>query len=223
MERVLETEWLDALPADDPDAQHSRGDLRRLNWLMQHARLFAAACQGLPKPRRLCDLGAGDGTLLLQFVQRMRWRAVEIVLIDQQSLVRDETLRRFETRHCTVQIVAADAFRALAEVADCDVLLANLFLHHFSREQLRELLRLVAQRTHTFVACEPRRSFISLAASHCLGAIGCNHVTRHDAVLSVRAGFRGVELGELWPAAQGWQLAERQAGLFSHLFRAQKS
>jgi hypothetical protein len=58
--------------------------------------------------------------------------------------------------------------------------------------------------------------------SRLLRVIGCNDVTRHDATISVRAGFSGEELSALWPDKQNWQLTERRAGLFSHLFIAQK-
>jgi len=58
--------------------------------------------------------------------------------------------------------------------------------------------------------------------SRLLRLIGCNRVTRHDAPISVRAGFTGQELSQLWPAGQGWLLEERPAGWFSHLFIAQR-
>jgi hypothetical protein len=41
-------------------------------------------------------------------------------------------------------------------------------------------------------------------------------------VVSVRAGFSGEELSALWPDRQTWRLTERRAGIFSHLFIAQK-
>ena len=56
-----------------------------------------------------------------------------------------------------------------------------------------------------FVACEPRRSAFALLGARMVFALGANDVTRHDAVASVRAGFRGRELSGLWPTA-------RQAG-----------
>ena len=67
------------------------------------------------------------------------------------------------------------------------------------------------------------RGCLPLAGSHMLGLIGCNDVTRHDAVLSVRAGFTGRELSALWPKDDGWMLEERRAGLFSHLFTAYRA
>ena len=58
-------------------------------------------------------------------------------------------------------------------------------------------------------------------ASRLVGALGANAVTREDAVLSVRAGFRGAELSALWPGdAAAWQLDEHAAAAFSHVLRA---
>jgi hypothetical protein len=53
-----------------------------------------------------------------------------------------------------------------------------------------------------------------------LFAIGCNDVSRHDAVASVRAGFSGRELSRLWPERDGWTLHEAPAWPFTHAFAA---
>ena len=61
--RIIETEWLDSLPASDPRAERSRRDLRRVNTIMGNARHIAAALR--PHWRegmRVADLGAGDGS-----------------------------------------------------------------------------------------------------------------------------------------------------------------
>jgi hypothetical protein len=63
---------------------------------------------------------------------------------------------------------------------------------------------------------------VASAGSRLLWAIGCNHVTLHDAAASVRAGFRGQELLALWPHSSGWDLQEHAAGLFSHSFVARR-
>jgi hypothetical protein len=55
-----------------------------------------------------------------------------------------------------------------------------------------------------------------------LWVIACNEVTRHDARLSVQAGFRGREISERWPRSPNWTVDERPAGLFSHLFVARR-
>ena len=103
-----------------------------------------------------------------------------------------------------------------------EVVITNLFLHHFADARLVELLRLISQRASLFIALEPRRARWPLFCSRQLWAIGCNDVTRHDAVVSVRAGFNGEEISALWPDRSNWQLTESHAGLFSHLFIARK-
>jgi hypothetical protein len=121
-----------------------------------------------------------------------------------------------------VDVVTADVFACIEGecAASIDVVTANLFLHHFSAPDLARLFSRIAQLTRLFVGCEPRRSALALGGSRMLWAVGCNEVSRHDAVASVRAGFAGNELSALWPRDGRWQLAERPAGLFSHSFVA---
>ena len=68
---------------------------------------------------------------------------------------------------------------------------------------LQRLLAACARRADALVACEPRRSRFALAASHLIFFLGANAVTRHDGVLSVRAGFVDDELGAAWPGDAG--------------------
>jgi 2-polyprenyl-3-methyl-5-hydroxy-6-metoxy-1,4-benzoquinol methylase len=218
--RVLVPEILDELPASDAAAQKSRADLRRLNALMGHAKLIAKELRALAV-KRIADLGGGDGSLMLKVARGLQTRDVELTIIDQQNTVTSKTRDAFKELGWTVSVECADVFKALQVPREFEAITANLFLHHFQAERLRELLELAAQSTRLFVACEPRRSQLALTASRCVGLIGCNHVTRHDAVASVRAGFRGSELSAVWPA--GWHIEERSAGLFSHLFVARKS
>jgi hypothetical protein len=228
MKRIVEPEWLDALPPNDPRAVASRRDLRRLNRIMGHAgtlcRLLHSGA-GRPMPKRIVELGSGDGTLMLELARHLSpaWKQVEVVLLDGKDAVVDETRRAIESLGWKIEIVAADVFDFLKKPANqiADIMLANLFLHHFSEEQLKMLFRLAAERTKLFAACEPRRAAVPLAFSRLVGLIGCNDVTRRDATLSVRAGFAGSELSALWPVAARWQLRERGAQFFTHTFLAE--
>ena len=101
-----------------------------------------------------------------------------------------------------------------------DLIVANVFLHHFDAARLELLLTAIGARAPRFFACEPRRSWLPLIGSHLIGALGVNAVTRDDAVSSVQAGFRQREISALWPGRGRWQLDEWSAGLFSHCFRA---
>jgi hypothetical protein len=225
MLRRVEPEWLDELPADDPRAVRSRGDLRRINALMGNARILADEIRrASPRgPRTIAEIGAGDGAFAARLAPALG-RHVHMTLVDQQEIVSPATINAMAAHGVDVRVVRADAFDWLGQDEMCrfDAIVANLFLHHFERERLAGMLRLVARRTRLFIACEPRRSGLALAGSRLLGVIGCNDVTRHDAVASVRAGFDDGELSALWPDEPGWTLAEHPRAMFSHCFVARR-
>ncbi len=221
---------LDLLPQGDPRAIRSRQDLRRINWVMATRSILCrgidAATRGRP-PRRIVELGAGDGILLLQLARRRAstWPGVEATVVDRQDLIASETRQGFAALGWTLRVVARDVFDWIDETdpVPYDLSLANLFLHHFAGEELRRLLSGIAARSTAFVASEPRRAATALFGSHLVGLLGCNAVTRNDAVLSVHAGFRDAELTASWPETHAWQIDEYPAGLFSHCFLATRN
>ena len=96
--RRIEPEWLDELPADNARAIHSRRDLRRINGLMLQTAIMARLLtryQGKSPPKRIVELGAGDGTFMLGVARRLaaRWPGVALVLVDRQAIVSDATRR----------------------------------------------------------------------------------------------------------------------------------
>ena len=222
--RRLEAEWLDHLPADDPRAMRSRRDLTRVNSFMGNAGRMADALlrhTAGETPRTMVDLGSGDGQFMLQVARRLapRWRGVSVVLLDQQNIVSQATRAGFAEVGWRVEPTSADVADFLARANPVDIITANLFLHHFEEERLRLLLEGIALRANLFIALDPRRCLGGLLASHLVGLIGCNPVTRHDAVASVHAGFKGKELSALWPG-RGWYMQETEIGPFSHCFSA---
>ena len=227
MKRIVEPELLDELPPGDPLAVGSRRDLCRVNAWMRHHAIMAGALQGRwngHAPRQIIELGAGDGNFLLQVAQKIssRWPNAIATLLDRRKTVTQQTLVSFASFGWHAEAITADVFDWLPAANPAEVVMANLFLHHFDEADLAGLLRAIADRARLFVALEPRRAPLPLLCSRLLWAIGCNRVTRHDAVVSVRAGFSSNELSTLWPDKPNWQLTEQAAGLFSHLFIAQK-
>ena len=227
MTRRVEPEWLDQLPPADPRARRSRRDLKRVNSLMSNAGIVARELgRALPRGAgRIAEIGAGDGSFALALARRLGPLAGgEFTLLDRQPLVTPETLEGFSKCGGVAHAVEADVFDWLrnASTPVFDAMVANLFLHHFEPRRLAELLELAAARTRVFIACEPRRSGVALLGSRLLGLVGCNDVTRHDAVVSVRAGFRGDDLAAVWPDGGSWILAERARGAFSHTFVARR-
>jgi hypothetical protein len=218
--RVVEPEWLDTLPPDNPRAQRSRRDLVRVNGLMGNARIVRKELARLPCVRSLAELGAGSGEFCLGVLSPAR--PVHATLLDLHPVVSSATLEAFSRLGHRADCVTADVFEWLSSPGTPvqDVVVANLFLHHFEPARLAEMLAGVSRKARAFIACEPRRSRFALAGAKALGLVGCNDVTRHDAVVSVRAGFGDGEISALWPAGEDWSLREGARGLFSHVFVA---
>jgi hypothetical protein len=227
MKRVVQPELLDELPANNPRAEKSRRDLRRVNWLMGNVGIIQQNLEkyfaGKPL-EKIVELGAGDGSFMLQIAQRnsKRWRNIEATFVDQQRLISVETENGFRKLGWEIKIIRADIFDWLPACAPADCIVTNLFLHHFENEKLSELLHLISEKTKVFIACEPWRCRWSVPGTKLLWLLGCNDVTRHDAAVSVRAGFREKEISNLWPQNEKWKTEEGESGLFSHTFSAKK-
>jgi len=229
MLRTVTPELLDGLAPTDARALRSRRDLKLINALMMNnvlvARELRRAFKDKP-PKLIVEIGAGDGAFMLQVAERLpKWSALQALLIDRHNLLNPETAVGFRELGWRAQAVTIDVHAWLAQATRIvpDVIVANLFLHHFDTPVLTEIFRQVAQRTNLFIACEPRRSRVGLTGARMVRVIGCNDVTRHDAVASVHAGFVDKELSSMWPDPSGWTLREEAYGLFSHCFVAMRN
>ncbi len=183
MLRHLQTELLDSLPPEHPAARHNRRDLRLTNRLLGSHRWLARTLAAHVRPDELTlELGAGTGELgdhlarqglavdgLDLWSRPARWPA------DRQWHVGD--------------------LRAFAGFGPYRAVIGNLIFHQFSEEELQSLGRSIRRDTRLIVACEPERRRVSQVLYRTLAPLfGANHVSLHDAHVSIAAGFRGDEL-----------------------------
>jgi hypothetical protein len=213
---------------DDPLAQESRRDLQRIHIAMRTLttlRRALARLRSSPRPRRILELGAGDGTLLLRLARTLavQWPDVELTLLDRHDLIGRETRAAYRSLGWHVSVVTTDVldWTHTGSAQHYDLCVAALFLHHFAGRELAEILAAVSARADAFVACEPRRDTWAWLGSRLVGVIGGNRITRSDAVSSVAAGFAGLELSRAWPDPDNcWALQEWRAFPFTHCFLA---
>ena len=186
VKRQLAPEILDSLPGDDPRALRSRRDLRLINFLMGNERwiLKQNHCGGV------IELGAGEGKLTQKLAERG-----QVVGLDFQK--RPDDLE--------IPWLAGDLFQNLPEV-EGETVVANLILHHFRDDQLGQLGKLIRER-RSLIAVEPWRSRISLAEGYVLWPL-INRITKHDMMVSIRAGFRNGELRKLLDLGDEWEWKE---------------
>ena len=144
--------------------------------------------------------------------------------MDRVDVFDSQTRGEFGALGWSANVEVQDALSWLrhSKAGKHDVIVANLFLHQCPGQDLAEMFSLAAKSAKVLIAVEPRRGFWPLLCSRFVGLAGCGAVTRYDAPVSVRAGFSGCELSALWPDKKNWELTERRAGLFSHLFIAAK-
>jgi hypothetical protein len=183
MQRTLQPEILDSLPPDHPDALHNRRDIYRLNGLMGNFRWFRARLPRLLRPgERVLEIGAGDGSLGAAL-------ATAGLSYDGLDLwPRPAHWPRESAWHRTNLL-------SFAGYADYPVVFGNLIFHQFSEDDLAALGATLGRTARLIVANEPARGrFFQFLARRANSLIGANHVTLHDAHVSIAAGFRGDEL-----------------------------
>ncbi len=180
MDRIVTDETLDGLAEHDPQAIQSRRDLQRIHLFMGTRGLLVQALPSLraarpvQAPLRVLELGAGDGSLMLGVARALKGEspAVELTLLDRQNLVSSTTIANYASLGwvATPKVMdvldwAADDFPAKETSPQWDVIVANLFLHHFEGDALERLLAAIESRTGRFFACEPHRARLALVAS----------------------------------------------------------
>jgi len=197
MRRLVEPEILDRLSVDDPAAVRSRWDLRWINFLMGNESWLARQIAGLPFVEKgVWEIGAGEGGLLRRLASlHPEWPLTGCDLAPRPANLPDRIAWR-----------QGDALGGFPPEA-AGVLVANLFLHHFEDSALGSL----GSRLGRFDALcfnEPYRSSLAIAQGRLL-LPWVGPVTRHDMLVSIRAGFRPGELPSLLGlTGGGWRVRE---------------
>lgn len=186
LSRRVRAEILDSMPPDDPSAQRSRGDLRRINALMGNYRWIERQVGERVEWQsgRLVELGAGDGRLSLRLAKRfpgLRVEAIDLVGATTEEVANAVIWHQGDLFECLDDDRLAGA-----------VVVANLFLHHFHERQLAALGAMLKD-AQGLIFCEPERRRQHVWLGRLLWPF-VNEVTRHDMEVSIHAGFRSGEL-----------------------------
>jgi hypothetical protein len=213
MKRVLVPELLDSLPAEDPGAVASRRDLRMVNGIMGNFRWLLGQLANVPPDGMVLEIGAGDGSFAQQACRRMPSLAPRYHAID---LAPRPSGWPVEAGWHQADVWSGSAAEQLRQTS---VLVANLVLHHFSDAELHRLGELLPA-CHTILACEPCRRERHVWQGRLLFPF-LHRITRHDMVVSIRAGFREDELSAAMGLDPGqWRGAASETWLGAYRFVA---
>lgn len=182
MERQLEAEILDDLEPDDPRAVASRRDLQRINFLMGNERWLLQEVAKRPQAAAcgITEWGAGQGHLLKRLATYGPASGIDLV-------------PRPAGLSSDIRWHAMDLFEADEQAAPPGgLVIANLLLHHFDEAGLRRLGEL-ARPAAALICVEPWRHPVAMTMGKSM-LPWVSEVTRHDMIVSIRAGFRVGEL-----------------------------
>jgi hypothetical protein len=186
MQRLVEPEIIDHLPPDHPDVIRSRKDLRMINFLMGNERWIARNLRGFgtARARGILEIGAGEGTLLKRLAGK--YRGVPLRGCDLAPRPDDLPEHIGWDRR--------DVFESLVDAAE-GILAANLFLHHFTDDELPRFRPLIG-RFEVICVNEPYRTAQTITDAKIIMPL-VGRATKHDMPASIRAGFLHGELPRL--------------------------
>lgn len=196
-ERVILPELLDQLPPDDPDAMRARDEMLQVNHIMGNHRWIERMVRWhSERGWRITELGAGDGALSMRLLASGCCPALSLHAFDMAPRPPHWPNAAHWTRGDILK-------QALPET---EIVVANLFLHQFTCEELRLMGGQLSSVVRLIVASEPARRWIHTLTGRLFCELAeLNHVQRHDMQASIRAGFRGDELREALALDATWR------------------
>lgn len=189
MKRVVEAEILDTLEPESEEARANRQDMRLLNRIMGNYRWFAKCVPEMWNGEgSIIDFGSGAGELPVYLKNRRILKATD-------NVTGVDLWPRPAGWPESWQWLRQD-LRNLDFVEDNALLFGNHILHQFSSDFLITLGLIMKERRCTLMVCEPVRRKLHLWQIRMLWPLRLHQVSVHDAMVSVRAGFRGGELAK---------------------------
>jgi SAM-dependent methyltransferase len=213
-ERSVQPELLDHLAADDPAAIRSREELLLINHLMGNQRWLIQQIKDCLLPeQRVLELGAGDGSLARALIAEGVCQPAQITALD---LAPAPAHWPSEATWLQRDVLGDQPWPA------ADIIVANLFLHHFEPPALRQIGHRLQSVCHLIrvLAVEPARRRRHCWQGALLGYLAeLSPVTAHDMMVSIRAGFVGEELSEAL-ALDGFECTASTTWLGAYRFLA---
>lgn len=192
---------------DDFDLQGNdlAQNLRELQWVNSNLGGYSLVKEGIEeiaekgsfqKPIKVVDVGCGGGDTLCELA---KWTAnkpfrLELTGIDANtnaiSFAESRSSNYPEIKYRQLNIFS-DEFKAL----DCDIIMFNLFVHHFEEQQIVEFLRACREKKVVVLINDLQRSAVAYLLFGILSKIfGFSKISRHDGLLSIRKAFNRREL-----------------------------
>ncbi|MCC3156605.1 methyltransferase domain-containing protein [Hymenobacter sp. 15J16-1T3B] len=164
------------------------------------------------RPLQIVDVGSGGGDTLRHLARwaRRRQLPVELVGVDANAFMVDYAAQR-SAGFAEISFAQQDIFAADFACRRPDIITSSLFCHHFTDEQLVQLLRQWQQQARVAVVVNDlhRHPLAYHSIRWLTRLLGGSYLVQHDAPLSVLRAFR----------RHDWQRLLRQAGIARYELR----
>jgi 2-polyprenyl-3-methyl-5-hydroxy-6-metoxy-1,4-benzoquinol methylase len=203
-ERSSKQELMDDFSQGGESLREALRHLRRLN------RIFAAAGPalygverlwreaGCPDSLQLLDIGAGSGDINQRLLRWSEKAGVKLrIRVADVTMEACEEARQLYKEEPRMEVVRQDVFKLEENCAD--MVTASQFLHHFSPQELPDVVHcmLRASRYGVVINDIHRHSIAWGAVWLATRLVSNNPYIRHDGPLSVAKGFRALDWEEL--------------------------
>lgn len=165
--------------------------------------------KGLTQKVRIADIGCGGGDTLRELARWSTKRNFNLMLtgIDANSNAisfAENQSTNYPQIHYQQLNIFSEEFKAL----DCDIIMFNLFVHHFEEDQIISFLKVCREKEAVVLINDLQRSAVAYTLFRLSSKVfNFSKISRHDGLLSIRKAFTRKDLREL--------LAEAGFGKFS--------
>jgi hypothetical protein len=148
------------------------------------------------KPLTIVDMGCGNGDLLRCIAEYGKKVGYDFRLIGIDANAHTVAYaRKLSGNYKELSFQQLDVFSAEFQKLEYDLVLATLFLHHFSEEEIVPLLQSVMKTaTVGMVVNDLHRNALAYFLFRLLGLFIRNPMTREDGLISIRKAFKREDL-----------------------------
>ena len=148
------------------------------------------------KEYTLLDTGCGGGDTMIKVAEVATKKGYTIKMkgFDANPFIVDYAQNRTK-ENGNIKIEVGDVFDNNFFSESYDFVSANIFLHHFSEEEIIRFIQQALSKTNqAIIICDLHRNPIAYYAFIAITILfGANHITRNDGKISILKGFRKTE------------------------------
>lgn len=148
------------------------------------------------KPLTIVDMGCGNGDVLRCIAEYGKKGGYDFRLIGIDANAHTvDYARKLSGNYKELSFQQLDVFSEEFQKLEYDLVLATLFLHHFSEEEIVTLLQSVMKTaTVGMVVNDLHRNALAYSLFRILGLVIRNPMTREDGLISIRKAFKREDL-----------------------------